>query len=232
MGAFKGAWPPGLTWPGALYCLWAVAAIGLSLIVGGLKPENITRIGVLAFLALTLGFQKPLIQGFSRFSPRTRFVAMGCVLAAFVEGFHMISEPVFKSLRVTAETPWPQALLNFGLDLLFTLPAYVLVFNLIWFLLNRYHYSFWGYVVIMGLAQALGDGGLYFFLAAPPMLAFLPYPMTNYHAINLLPFLAVREQLSPTRTKGGWVAIPAVVALYFVCGALIQWGGKLTGLLP
>ncbi|MGE3725292.1 MAG: hypothetical protein AB7I41_07070 [Candidatus Sericytochromatia bacterium] len=222
--------PPGLTWPGALYCLWATVAIGLSLMVGGFKPENNTRLMVLLFLALSLLARGPLLKAISRFQPRTRFVGLGCALASVVEGFHMISEPVFKSLRVTAETPWSQALLNFGLDLLFTLPAYALIFSLIWFLINRYAYSFWGYVVIMGLAQALGDGGLYFFWAAPGMLAFLPYPMTNYHTINLLPFLSVQDQLQPTRTKGGWVAIPAIIATYFACGALIQILGKFFGL--
>jgi hypothetical protein len=222
--------PLGLTWPGALYCLWATLAIGLSLIAGGLKPENITRLMVLAFLALSLWQRAPLIRAFSGLQPYSRFVGLGCLLASVVEGFHMISEPVFRSLRVTAATPWHQALLNFGLDLLFTLPAYVIIFSLIWFFSNRYVYSFWGYVVIMGLAQALGDGGLYFFLAAPPMLAFLPYPMTNYHAVNLLPFLAVRDQLQPTQAKGGWVAIPAVVVVYFLCGAVIQFLGRFFGL--
>lgn len=226
----KWTFPPGLTWPGALYCLWATLAIGLSLIAGGLKPENMTRLLVLAFLALSLWLKAPLIKAFSGFQPYTRFVGLGCLLASVVEGFHMISEPVFRSLRVTAATPWHQALLNFGLDLLFTLPAYVVIFSLIWYLSNRYVYSFWGYVIIMGMAQALGDGGLYFFMAAPPMLAFLPYPMTNYHAVNLLPFLAVREQLQPQKKSGGWLAIPAIIATYFVCGALIQISGKFFGL--
>ncbi len=222
--------PAGLTWPGALYCLWATLAIGLSLIIGGLKPENITRLMVLLFLALSLWQRTPLLKLFSGFRPYVRFVSLGCILASVVEGFHMISEPVFRSLRVTSATPWPQALLNFGLDLLFTLPAYAVIFSLIWYLSNRYVYSFWGYLIIMGMAQALGDGGLYFFIAAPPMLAFLPYPMTNYHTVNLLPFLAVRDQLQPQKKSGGWLAIPAIVATYFVCGALIQILGRFFGL--
>lgn len=41
------------------------------------------------------------------------------------------------------------------------------------------------------------------------MLFFLPYPMTNYHAINVLPFLAVRDQLRPERSAspGTYLAV-------------------------
>jgi hypothetical protein len=90
----------------------------------------------------------------------------------------------------------------------------------------------WHYVVVMGLAQALGDGGLMFLCNAPAMVFFLPYPMTNYHAINVLPFLAVRDQLRPARSTspGTYLVVPGLVGTYFVCGAIIKLLGRYFGL--
>ena len=107
-------------------------------------------------------------------------------------------------------------------DRLFTLPAYVVIFSLLWFFINRYRYTLWNYILVMGLAQTLGDGGLFFFIDAPAMLFFLPYPMTNYHAINIIPFLAVRDHLPPARSisAGRYLAIPALIGAYLVCGAI------------
>ena len=66
------------------------------------------------------------------------------------------------------------------------------------------------------------------------MLVFLPYPMTNYHAVNVLPFLAVRGQLDPERPSSArsWLVVPAVVGTYLVCGALIKVAGRWSGLEP
>jgi len=220
-------------WP-RLYIGWAVLAIGLSLIAGGLKPENVTRLLVIGFLLLQVPARQFFLTALPRVAPRTRFVLLGTSLAAVVEGFHMISRPVFLSLTVTRDSTPITALTFFGIDLLFTLPAYLVIFSVIWWFLCRYRYGFWSYAVTMGLAQTLGDGGLFFFAGAPPMLLFLPYPMTNYHAINVLPFLAVEKDLPPGRTAGpgSLLAIPGVIATYLVCGALIQWLGRFWGFNP
>jgi len=203
-----------------------VLAIGLSLVAGGLKPENVTRLLTLAFLALQVACWPSLPR---RPSSRAFFVALGCLLAAAVEGFHMISRPVFPSLTVTAGTPPVQALRFYLIDLAFTLPAYVVILSVIWWFAARYRYSVWGYTLTFGLAQALGDGGLVFFLAAPPMLAFLPYPMTNYHAMNVLPYLLTRPAGQRTGAAR-LLAIPAVIATYWCCGAVIQWVGRSLGM--
>jgi hypothetical protein len=86
----------------------------------------------------------------------------------------------------------------------------------------------------MGLGQALGDGGMFFFAAAPQMAIFLPYPMTNYHACNVLPFVATRDALPAARVEGrrGWLAIPALIAVYLVCGSVIKLAGRAAGLDP
>jgi hypothetical protein len=86
----------------------------------------------------------------------------------------------------------------------------------------------------MGLGQALGDGGVFFFAAAPQMLVFLPYPMTNYHACNVLPFVATRDALPSARVGGGrsWVAVAALIAVYLLCGSVIKLAGRAAGLDP
>lgn len=217
-----------------LYLLWALLAISLSLMVGGLSPENLTRLLVLAFLGIQFLFRKPLSDCFAGLSPGPRFVLLGTLLAAAVEGFHMISKPVFESLQIQATTTPAEGLWFYGLDLLFTIPAYLVIFSVIYWFLRRYNYPFWHYTLLMGFAQVMGDGGIFFFLQAPAMLLFLPYPTSNYHALNVLPYLNVHKQLDSDRPYDAraMLALPAVIATYLCCGAIIQWLGRLSGLIP
>ena len=217
-----------------LYCLWAAGAIGLAIALAGLTPESVTRLLVIAFLFVQIALRSKLAKALPSLAPRLRFVVLGTLLAAVVEGFHMISSPVFLSLRIGRDTPPAQGLKFYELDLLFTVPAYLVIFSVIWFFVDRYRYATWPYVVVMGFAQAMGDGGVFFFANAPALLAFVPYPMTNYHAINVIPFLAVRDGLRPGRTGGAraWLVVPAVIATYLVCGAVIKALGRRLGLEP
>jgi len=217
-----------------LYCLWAATAIGVSMVLAGATAETITRLLVLAFIAGQYMFRARLMNALPRLAPRARFITMGVLLAAVVEGFHMISKPVYSSLLVGLDTPPSHALRLYAIDLLATTPAYVLIFAVIWFFISRYRYGLWSYIVVMGLGQVLGDGGIFFFAAAPQLVIFLPYPMTNYHACNVLPFVATRDALPVARAGGrrGWVAVPALIAVYLVCGSVIKLVGRAAGLDP
>lgn len=207
-----------------LYCGWALLAIGFSIALAGATPESVTRVMVLLFLGAQLLFRRRLTASFPSLAPRTRFILLGTLLAAVVEGMHMISMPVLPSLRIGWATPASDALRFYATDLLLTVPAYLLIFSVLWYFVTRYRYGFWEYVIVMGAAQALGDGGIYFFAGAPAMLAFLPYPMTNYHAVNVIPYLATRDELPPNRATSArrYLVVPAVIATYFVCGAAIK----------
>ncbi len=215
-----------------LYCLWAATAIGVSLVLAGPTVETITRLLVLAFIAGQYVFRAALVKALPRLAPPVRFITMGVLLAAVVEGFHMISKPVYSSLLVGPDTSPADALRFYAIDLLVTTPAHVVIFAVIWFLINRYHYGLWSYTVVMGLGQALGDGGIFFFAAAPGLLVFLPYPMTNYHACNVLPFVATRDALPAGRVVGrrSWLAVPALIAVYLACGSVIKLAGRAAGL--
>ena len=215
-----------------LYCLWATLAIGLSITLSGFTAENVTRILVIVFLLGQIPLHSKLANALPWFAPRTRFIALGTGLAAIVEGFHMISMPVFLSLRIEQSMSIAEGLMCYALDLLYTVPAYLVVLSVIWWFINRYRYPYWHYVITMGLGQALGDGGLLFFLNAPAMLVFLPYPMTNYHAINVMPYLTIREHLPGARSASAarYLAVPALIGTYFVCGAIIRIMGSAFGL--
>ena len=218
----------------ALYCVWAIVAIGLSIGLSGLSPESVTRLLVIALLLGELALRPTLVGALPALTPKIRFLVLGIVLAAAVEGMHMISMPVFPALRIVGETSFVQGLVRYALDLLFTLPAYAVIFSLLWFFINRYRYGLWNYILVMGLAQTLGDGGLFFFIDTPAMLFFLPYPMPNYHAINVIPFLAVRDHLPPGRSARAvrYLAIPGLIGAYLVCGAIIKLVGRPLGLAP
>lgn len=215
----------------ALYCLWAFLVLLIAFMAGGFSAENCTRGLVIIFLLWQVIERDRLVKLFSWLNPRWKFVMQGTLLAAVVEGFHMISVPVFKAVRFTSEMSAGQMLTAYVVDLVFTVPAYLVIFNLIWYFINRYQYSLWKYIILMGIGQMLGDGGLPFFLAAPPMILFLPYPTTNYHAVNLIPFLAVRDSLNPAREKSAkaYLVVPALIATYFLCGCCIRIVGSCFG---
>jgi hypothetical protein len=215
-----------------LYCIWATLAIGLSVALAGLTAESVTRLLVIAFLFGQIAWRTQLARAFPRLAPKARFIVLGTLLAAVVEGLHMISMPVFTSLRIERDTSFTQGLTCYALDLLYTVPAYLVIFAVIWFFINRFHFTLWRYIVVMGLGQALGDGGLIYFMNAPAMLVFLPYPMSNYHAVNVIPFLAVRDHLAHERPAGvvSYMAVPALIATYFACGAIIRLTGRYFGL--
>lgn len=218
-----------------LYCAWAVLAISLSLAIGGFSPENVTRLLVLAFLLVQFLLRSRLSSGvFSSLGPAVRFVLLGTLLAAVVEGFHMTSTPVFPSLRIDSSVTLAVAARRYLLDLLFTLPAYLAVFSVIWWFVARYRFRPLTYVLSVGLGQTLGDGGIAYFLASPAMLVFLPYPMTNYHAMNILPYLSVRDRpgAAPRRSLAAFLVVPALIATYFLCGAAIRCVGPLFGFDP
>lgn len=218
-----------------IYLFWAIISIVFAVLVSKNYAESLTRILVIIFLIVQLIFKKKFITLFLTYSPKLRFIFIGSFLASIVEGFHMISTPVFSNVRITENTSFIQGINFYLIDLIFTLPAYFIIFYVIWIFINKYKYSLWEYIIIMGFSQALGDGGFFFFLAAPFMLLFLPYPTTNYHAINIIPFLAVKDEITPNNNKSlkekifSYSVIPSIIITYFICGAIIKVIGKFFG---
>lgn len=217
---------------GGIYFGWALISISVSFSAGGSSASNLTRLLVLALLMAEVLLFSIIRRASQRLSPRFRFVSTGVILASIVELFHMISKPVFDSVTIVTGDTLKEAATKYLIDLVFTVPAYIIILNVMWGYIVRYNYTTWGYILIMGLAQVLGDGGIYFFAGAPGLLLLLPYPASNYHAMNIVPYLLVRDDL-PSDRKQNFIrassAVFTIIVVYQVCGALVGFAGKFAG---
>lgn len=215
-----------------LYLVWLGFAIAIPLLATGLDTRNTTLLGAVVFLIVQLSLARPLSRLVRGFTPRRVFLAFGLLAACFLEAFHMISQPFHSALLITRGMSAGEGLNKLLVDLVFTLPSYLLVFAVIWRLLQRYGFSPIEYGALVSLGQCLGDGGLLFFLEAPSMLLFLPYTLVKYQAMNALPYLLIKDTLAPGDRS--WqrllVPVPVIVATYFVCGTLSQTLWTMMGL--
>jgi hypothetical protein len=216
-----------------LYLAWAAATIVLALGKGGASPDNITHGVVLLLLGAEWLLEKPLARLLVRVPLRRRFVGLSMAFAALVELAHMISNPLDPTLRLDLDTPLAEALRRCAIDLVLTAPAYAVIFTVIARMAARFRYRTWEFAILMAAGQALGDGNA-FFVTSPAMLIFLPYVMLNYHAMQLVPYLLVREELRGS--EEGWrrVAWPliALPVTYLSCGVAIKVLGRALGWLP
>ncbi len=216
--------------------VWLALSIGLSLAHEGFTANAVTRFGILGTFALSLGWYWRWGRTLVVQHPKRTFFAWSIVNALIGESWYMVSRPLNLSLIITKETPLPEALRRWAIDLTLTAPAYVGIFSVVWWLIHRYRYSPFSYFFLIGLGQALGDGNV-FFLANPLMLLFVPYVMLNYWAMSFVPYLVIRSSIDEATLKPGRV-VPVVVTLvlmpmtYFVAGATIITAGRLLGWLP
>jgi len=215
----------------SLYAFWAVIVFALTFISKGYNPDNITHILIIIFFLVQLTTY-PLIRVVSKkFSPKITFLIFGLIFAAVVEGLYMISDPLFESLKFVAGISIGKMISNFLIDLVFTIPVYIVVFLVIWYFINKYNYKLWEYLLFISLGQALGDGGIYF-LASPFMLVFLPYVMINYHSMNLIPYLLTKNNLKPQNNSWMKYVVPpiSIIVLYILFGIIINIIGPLFSL--
>ena len=210
------------------YLIWAVLVFVLVFAKTGFSTDNITHILILVFLGINLLLFK-IVGKYSGSNPK-RFFVLYCVLsAAAVEGFYMITSPVFTSLRFTAGMSGGEMLKNYLVDLTFTVPAYFLIFNVAWRLINKYRYNVWQVAILFALGQGLGDGSRTF-LANPGLLIFVPYILINYHAMNVVPFLKVQDSLPAERSNSFMKYLAPLIVLfltYIFCGVIIYTVGAI-----
>ncbi|MFH1052785.1 MAG: hypothetical protein V1740_00030 [Candidatus Woesearchaeota archaeon] len=215
----------------SIYIIWAVVVFSVTFITKGFDPDNITHFLIILFFLAQLALF-PIIKVLSKmFTPKLIFITLAVIFAALVEGFYMFSNPVFESLRFTAGMGFNTMLTNYFIDLIFTIPVYIVILISIWYFINKYSYKLWEYLIIFSLGQAIGDG-FFFFLASPLMIIFLPYVMINYHSMNLVPFLLVNNKLKPKNKSWMKYIIPpiAIIVIYLIFGFLINFIGPLFAL--
>jgi hypothetical protein len=208
----------------AIYLGWLLLAVLLPLLKDGLDAKNVTVLCAVAFLGLQLLLRPLLAKAASRLAPRVCFVAAAVVAACFLEAFHMISQPFDPALLVTRGMSAAEVLSRLGVDLLFTVPSYLVIFSVVWRLAGHYRFSRLEYFLLVSLGQCLGDGGLLFFVGAPFMLPFLPYALVKYQAMNFVPYLLVRDRLAPRSGSRMRYVVPVVLlfATYLCCGAVMN----------
>ncbi len=218
--------------PFIIYLIWAVIAISISFLNSGPSPDTITHTLIIGFIGIQIALFPRLEKLKKSFSPKKLFFIISLISACAVEGFYMISNPVFRNLQITSSTSLFQILPNYLIDLLFTFPAYVIVFLVIWHFINKYKYKNWEYIIFIGLGQALGDGGAYFF-TNPFMLIFIPYIMLNYHAMNSTGYFLIKQELNPKNNSRLKYIIPplCIIIAYLICGATIKLIGQSIGLV-
>jgi hypothetical protein len=206
-----------------IYLTWTVIVFVLVLLKDGLSLDNLTHLGILTFLGILLLLHNKSQAQDKIPNPKSYFIKRSLLFAAVVEGFYMISNPVLPSLLVTTNMSLEQMAINYFIDLLFTIPAYFIIFYVIWRLINKYHYKTWEYVIIMALGQALGDGGQTF-LFQPILLLLIPYVMINYHAMNVTPYLRIRDSLSATNSSRWRFIMPIILLplVYLLSGSVIH----------
>ncbi|MBI5530504.1 MAG: hypothetical protein HY918_03310 [Candidatus Doudnabacteria bacterium] len=210
------------------YLIWAILVFVLVFVKGGFSTDNITHFLILVFLGINLWLFKKRGK-YAGQNPKRYFIWYCVLSAAVVEGCYMITSPVFTSLRFTAGMSGGQMLVNYLIDLTFTVPAYFLIFRVVWWLINKYQYNVWQVAILFALGQGLGDGSRTF-LANPGLLIFIPYILINYHAMNVVPFLKVQDALPAERSNSFLKYLAPVVLLfltYIFCGVIIYTVGAI-----
>lgn len=218
------------------YIVWLVVATSLVFWQYGFSNQNITRSLVIFYFGLTLLYawsQWKFSKKVSDKNSKTFFILSCIFSAALVEGFYLISEPLFPSFLITPGMEIGQIIKNFFIDLAFTVPLYFVLFRITWFFINKYNYTIWQFVFIFALSHALGDGGHTFFFQ-PGLLLFIPYIMTNYHAVNVAPYLVIKENIKKenlSNSKFGKIFTPLVVIplTYLFFGIIIAIVGSILG---
>ncbi len=212
-----------------IYLLWLIFTVLITFSVSKLSNDNITHIVILIILVLSL-FAFKL---FKPKNPKRFFIISSVILATLCEGAYMISKPVRESLIITKNSTFIEFIQNYAIDLTFTVPAYILIFFVIWKLINKYNYSTFEYIFLMAFGQALGDGNAFFF-ANPFMLVFIPYIMLNYHAMNIFPYLKIRDFLKDIpKSNSKWkypVTVLSLFVTYIFAGGIIHIVAKTIGL--
>ena len=141
-----------------LYLAWAAAVVGLVFSKDGATPDNVTHLLILGYLGASVLTIPRLRRIATRHSPRTVFIVCSCISAAFVELTYMITAPLHASLLIDAQTSVRAAFRNVGVDLALTLPAYWLIFEVVWLLARRYDYQPVEFAVLTGAGQRSATG--------------------------------------------------------------------------
>ena len=142
----------------SLFGVWLIFVILLLLvqIIAGSVNNRVTNISTFLCAFSTLlfwSFRTPLTSLVSRWgaSPRTKFILIGSAGAIWVETLFWSVERVFGITGVAANP-------NLAIDLLATMPWYVLMIALLWRVQTTYRYTLLELLLLGGIYELGADG--------------------------------------------------------------------------
>jgi len=132
-------------------------------------------------------------------SPRTKFIVIGSLGAAFAEYVFWQMERLYGITGVAANP-------NLAIDLLVTMPWYIMMVTLLWKVETRYRYGFAQLFVLGGIYELGADGlvgsimgGTFSAITIPSLIALIPF-FSLVYAIMVIPCSAImREQIDAIR---------------------------------
>jgi hypothetical protein len=134
-------------------------------------------------------------------SPRTKFILIGSLGAAFAEYVFWQMEKIYGITGVAANP-------NLGIDLLVTMPWYVMMIALLWKVETRYRYGFAELFVLGGVYELGADGlvgsimgGTFSAITVPSLIALIPF-FSLVYAVMVIPCSAImRDDVDAVRNS-------------------------------
>jgi len=194
-----------------LFSIWILIALAIWFFSKD-PPTIFSAIGVLISGLSTLlfwNFRKPISRLVSklRISPKKKFIIIGSLGAVWVEFEFWVLEKIF-GISLAASP-------NLFLDLLGTMPWYIIMVWLLWHVETKYSYSLYTILIYGGIYDSFADGVLGTVLSAgglpleTPILLLIIFPVfvLAYSFIVLPPSYLLKEEVNKmgieTR-RGGW----------------------------
>jgi hypothetical protein len=142
----------------------------------------------------------PIIKRWSA-TPRTKFILIGSFGAVWVEFIFWLLEKIFGAVGVAASP-------NFILDLIATMPWYILMIVLLWRIETTYRYTFTELLLLGGVYELGADGFIGSFLEGtlslstiPPILFLIPLFVVVYSFMILPCSSLLKEEIDRIREE-------------------------------
>jgi hypothetical protein len=166
-------------------------------------------------------------------SPRTKFIVIGSLGAAFAEYVFWQIEKIYGITGVAANP-------NLAIDLLVTMPWYIMMVALLWKVQTRYRYSFAELFVLGGVYELGADGlvgsimnGTFSAITVPSLIVLIPF-FSLVYAVMVIPASAImKDEVDAARNsrppasgnRNLYAMLPWLgLAPYFVLAFLMRMG--------
>jgi hypothetical protein len=193
------------SWKRKLFAAWLL----ISLVLWLLAEEMETRISGIGLLFcgfsvfLFWGLKKPISNKIRTWNigPKKKFILIGSLGAVWVESIFWMLETL-SGVEGVASDP------NFFLNLLGTMPWYILMVFFLWKVEIAHRYSYTALLMLGGIYDLFADGVLGILLARqslailPFLIIFLPNFVVSYSFMILPPSFLLREETDKIRIAG------------------------------